>query len=233
MTDRKAARAVVETALGHTFERRELFQRALTHSSVSGGSGGGTRDLERLEFLGDRVLGLLTAEELWRRYPEMEEGQLAPRLNALVRKETCAAAARAWQVGPALHLSKGEDHNGGRERDGVLGDACEALLGALYVDGGLTAARRAFDTFWGANFDEIAREHEDAKTVFQEWAQEHGHGTPRYATVERSGPDHQPLFTVELTAGRLEPMRARGSSKQAAQTEAAQKALIREGVWDE
>ena len=232
MTDRQAARAAVEAALGHRFERRDLFSRALTHSSVTGGDGG-VRDLERLEFLGDRVLGLLTAEELWRRYPEMTEGELAPRLNALVRKETCAKAARARGVGPAVHLSRGEENNGGRDRDGVLGDACEALLGALYVDGGLAAARRAYDTFWGQRFDEIARGHQDAKTAFQEWAQEQGHGTPRYETKARSGPDHQPLFTVEVRAGKLEPVEARGASKQAAQTEAALRALIREGVWDE
>lgn len=232
MRERQAARAAVEAALGHRFERRDLFQRALTHSSVSGGEGG-VRDLERLEFLGDRVLGLLTAEELWRRYPEMDEGELAPRLNALVRKETCADAARRWNVGPALHLSKGEENNGGRDRDGVLGDACEAILGALYVDGGLEAARAAYDTFWGERFDDIAGSHADAKTAFQEWAQEHGHGTPRYRTVNREGPDHQPLFTVEVSAGRLEPMQAQGTSKQTAQVEAALRALIREGVWDE
>lgn len=232
MSDRKAARAAVERALGHQFEHRDLFLRALTHSSVSGGEGG-VRDLERLEFLGDRVLGLLTAEELWRRYPDMDEGKLAPRLNALVRKETCADAARAWQVGPAMHLSRGEENNGGRDRDGVLGDVCEALLGALYIDGGLAAARAAYDTFWGARFDEIARGHADAKTAFQEWAQEHGHGTPRYETKDRSGPDHQPLFTVEVQAGSLTPMTAQGTSKQAAQTEAALKTLIREGVWDD
>ena len=232
MSERQAARARVEAALGHRFARRDLFHRALTHSSVSGGEGG-VRDLERLEFLGDRVLGLLTAEELWRRYPEMTEGELAPRLNALVRKETCADAARAWDVGPALHLSRGEENNGGRDRDGVLGDACEAILGALYVDVGLDAARAAYDTYWGARFDDIARGHADAKTALQEWAQEHGHGTPRYRTVGREGPDHQPLFTVEVGAGKLDPTQARGTSKQAAQVEAALRMLIREGVWDD
>ena len=231
MSERKAARRAVEDALGYVFGHRDLFHRALTHSSVSGGDGG-VRDLERLEFLGDRVLGLLTAEELWRRYPDMSEGELAPRLNALVRKETCADAARAWGVGPALHLSKGEDMNGGRDRDGVLGDACEAILGALYLDGGLDAARRAYDTFWGDRFDEIARGHADAKTAFQEWAQEHGHGTPRYRTLGREGPDHRPVFTVEVRAGDLDPARAEGASKQSAQIEAARHALLREGVWD-
>ena len=232
MSERKAARAAVEAALGHAFERRDLFHRALTHSSVSGGDGG-VRDLERLEFLGDRVLGLLTAEELWRRYPELPEGQLAPRLNALVRKETCADAARSWDVGPALHLSRGEEMNGGRDRDGVLGDACEALLGALYVDGGLPAARRAYDSYWGARFDEIAGAHADAKTALQEWAQDQGHGTPRYRTLGRDGPDHAPCFTVEVAAGALAPACAEGRSKQAAQAAAALTMLTREGVWDE
>ena len=226
----KDARATVEAALGHRFARRDLFERALTHASFSGGKAE-VRDLERLEFLGDRVLGLLTAEELWRRYPDLDEGDLAPRLNALVRKETCAAAARAWGVGPALRLSKGEEKNGGRDRDGVLGDACEALLGALYVDGGLEAARAAYDTFWMDRFDDIAGGHEEPKTVLQEWAQEHGHGTPRYETLARRGPDHAPLFTVRVAAGDLAPTEAEGTSKQAAQTEAATKLLLREGVW--
>ena len=226
----KDARAAVEAALGHSFARRDLFERALTHASFSGGKAE-VRDLERLEFLGDRVLGLLTAEELWRRYPNLAEGELAPRLNALVRKETCAAAARAWNVGPALRLSKGEDKNGGRERDGVLGDACEALLGALYVDGGLEAARRAYESFWLDRFDAIADGHEEPKTVLQEWAQERGHGTPRYQTVDRRGPDHAPLFTVRVQAGDLPPEEAQGPSKQGAQTEAATKLLLREGVW--
>ena len=227
---RAAACEAVERALGHTFSRRDLFERALTHSSYSGGKAE-VRDLERLEFLGDRVLGLLTAEELWRRYPDLDEGQLAPRLNALVRKETCAAAARAWNVGPALRLSKGEDKNGGRGRDGVLGDACEALLGALYVDGGLEAARAAYESFWLGRFDEIADGHEEPKTVLQEWAQERGHGTPSYKTVNRRGPDHAPLFTVRVAVGKLGTEEAEGTSKQAAQTEAATRVLIREGVW--
>ena len=227
---RRDACAAVEDALGHRFARRDLFERALTHASFSGGKAE-VRDLERLEFLGDRVLGLLTAEELWRRYPGLAEGELAPRLNALVRKETCAAAARAWGVGPALRLSKGEEKNGGRDRDGVLGDACEALLGALYVDGGLGAARRAYESFWLGRFDAIADTHEEPKTVLQEWAQEHGHGTPRYETIGRRGPDHAPLFRVRVQAGDLAAEEAEGPSKQAAQTEAATRFLLREGVW--
>ncbi|MBB4658379.1 ribonuclease III [Parvularcula dongshanensis] len=232
MSRRKDAEAAVEEAIGHSFERRDLLDRALTHSSLSGGRAD-VRDLERLEFLGDRVLGLLTAEELWRRYPQMAEGELAPRLNALVRKETCAEAARSWKVGPALKLSRGEAANGGRDRDGVLGDACEALLGALYVDGGLEAARRAYDSFWLKHFDRIARGHEDAKTALQEWAQERGHGTPSYEDAGRKGPDHAPVFTARVIVGSVAPEVAEGASKRAAQTEAARKVLIREGVWSD
>lgn len=229
---RQEAARRVEQALGHVFERRDLFERALTHSSLAKSKDGATRDLERLEFLGDRVLGLLTAEELWRRYPDMAEGDMAPRLNALVRKETCAEAARDWGLGEAVRLARGEENTGGRERDSVLGDACEALLGALYVDGGLEAARRAYDTFWLRHFERLAGRHAEPKTALQEWAQEQGHGTPRYVDERREGPDHQPRFTVHVAVGKLEPQLGKGPSKRAAQAEAAHLMLVREGVWD-
>ncbi|NNU17125.1 ribonuclease III [Parvularcula sp. ZS-1/3] len=220
----------VEKATGHTFERRELLKRAMTHSSVSGDN---VKDLERLEFLGDRVLGLLTAEALWRRYPDMAEGDLAPRLNQLVRKETCAEAARFFNLGDALTLSAGEENNGGRDRDAILGDAMEALLGALYIDGGLEAARVAWDRFWGERFDGIADQHRDPKTTLQEWAQAEGHGTPSYVDIARSGPDHAPKFTVEVRAGKLKPEQGTGSSKRDAHADAALTVLKREGVWDQ
>lgn len=218
----------VEKATGYEFSNRDLLKRALTHSSVSSDN---VKDLERLEFLGDRVLGLLTAEALWRRYPDMSEGELAPRLNQLVRKETCADAARHFGLGPALVMSAGEENNGGRERDAILGDAMEALLGALYIDGGLEAARNVWDQFWGERFDAIAAEHRDPKTSLQEWAQAEGHGTPSYSDVARKGPDHAPRFTVEVRAGKLEPGRGEGSSKRDAQAAAAHAVLLREGVW--
>ncbi|MEM9810739.1 MAG: ribonuclease III [Pseudomonadota bacterium] len=230
MQRRKASLSSVERAVGHVFQDQELLLRAMTHSSVSADVG---RDLERLEFLGDRVLGLLTAEELWRRYPDMTEGELAPRLNQLVRKETCADAARFFDLGPVLRLSPGEDNNGGRDRDAILGDACEALLGALYIDGGLGAARKAYDEYWGEHFEAIAAEHRDPKTELQEWAQSHGHGTPSYHDVARKGPDHAPRFTVEVRAGGLHPEDAEGSSKRDAQAAAAKRLLVREGVWSD
>lgn len=225
--DTKAA-AAVEAAVGHEFADRALFSRALTHASYNQT---GAKDLERLEFLGDRVLGLMTAEALWRRYPDMSEGQLAPRLNALVRKETCAEAARAWGLGAALLMSVGEERTGGRDKDAILGDACEALLGALYIDGGLEAAKRAFETFWGQNFADLVSDHRDAKTALQEWAQDKGLGTPRYQDVDREGPDHAPVFTVSVEVGDLDREVAKGTNKRAAQTAAAKALLKREGVW--
>ncbi len=233
MSKRKAPSAApaahaVEAAVGHQFEDRGLFDRALTHASLSGS---GTRDLERLEFLGDRVLGLMTAEALWRRYPNMVEGDLALRLNALVRKETCADAARFWDLGEALLMSSGEDRAGGRKKDAILGDACEALLGALYIDGGLEAAKRAYDTFWTPRLDALTEQPQDPKTALQEWAQEHGHGTPQYEDINRTGPDHAPKFTVEVVLKGLASERAEGTNKREAQQAAALAVLKREGVW--
>lgn len=220
--------AAVEEVTGYSFDNPELLRRAMTHSSLSSKSG---VDLERLEFLGDRVLGLLTAEALWRRYPEMDEGQLAPRLNQLVRKETCADAARHFALGPAIRMSVGEERNGGRDRNSVLGDAMESLLGALYIDGGLEAASKVYNQYWGQHFDAIADQHLDAKTALQEWAQAQGHGTPTYRDVERSGPDHAPEFTVEVHVGPLARVQGKGKSKRDAQGAAAREILLREGVW--
>ena len=228
MGSRRKSLEEVAKATGHTFSNPELVKRAMTHSSVSSDD---VKDLERLEFLGDRVLGLLTAEALWRRYPGMSEGELAPRLNQLVRKETCADAARHFDLGPALHMSSGEENNGGRDRDAILGDAMEALLGALYIDGGLEAARGTWDAFWGERLEDIAAGHRDPKTSLQEWAQAEGHGTPSYVDVRRKGPDHAPRFTVEVRAGKLEPEQGEGPSKRDAQADAALTILKREGVW--
>jgi len=228
MSRREAKLASVEEATGYTFKNRDLLKRAMTHSSLSSDN---VIDLERLEFLGDRVLGLLTAEALWRRYPHLHEGELAPRLNQLVRKETCADAARHFGLGPAIRMSTGEERNGGRDRNSVLGDAMESLLGALYIDGGLAAANAVYEQYWGAHFDEIADQHRDAKTAFQEWAQAEGHGTPSYRDVDRAGPDHAPVFTIEVRAGSLAPAQASGTSKRDAQSAAAREILVREKVW--
>ncbi|ADM09734.1 ribonuclease III [Parvularcula bermudensis HTCC2503] len=222
------AAAAVEAAVGHRFDDRSLLARALTHASVSQD---GLKDLERLEFLGDRVLGLLAADLLWRRFPDMAEGELAPRLNALVRRETCADAARHWKLGEAVRMSAGEERTGGRNKDAILGDACESLLGAIYIDGGLGAAKTAFETYWTPRVEELIDDHADAKTALQEWAQEKGLGTPSYRDIDRDGPDHAPIFTVAVVVQGLESAEARGPNKRSAQMQAARSILVREGVW--
>jgi ribonuclease-3 len=221
----------VERRIGHRFEDASLLERALTHSSLSADRR--VRDLERLEFLGDRVLGLLAAEALWRRHPDMEEGQLAPRLNALVRKETCAKAAVAFGLDELVKMAVHEEEAGGRRKAAILGDTCEAFLGALYIDGGLEAARRAFDFFWTPNLATLSQAHRDPKTTLQEWSQERKKGTPRYIVTSSGGPAHAPDFTVEVRVDGFPVAEGEGHSKREAQMAAAEAFLIREGVWRE
>ena len=230
MTDQKFS--PLENRLGHSFKDQTLLKRALTHSSLSGGANN-VRDLERLEFLGDRVLGLLTAEELWRRYPKFEEGDLAPRLNALVRKETCAKAALHFAVDQYIMMSEWEEGAGGRKKKAILGDVMEALLGALYIDGGLEAARQAFDKFWVPNLEDLSKFHRDSKTALQEWSQQKKLGTPDYVVVEADGPAHAPAFKIEVRVKGKKPAQGEGRSKRQAQMEAARRFLVREKIWRE
>lgn len=219
----------LEARIGYAFRDRALLVHALTHSSLSAAE----TDLERLEFLGDRVLGLLTAEALCARYPGMSEGELAPRLNALVRRETCAKAALAFGLDGVLRMSPQEDAAGGRRKAAILGDACEALLGALYLDGGLEAARQVFNIFWTPDLDSLSRGHRDAKTALQEWSQERKLGAPHYDVVASGGPAHAPAFDVEVQVPGFKPARGAGKSKREAQMHAAEAFLLREGVWKE
>ncbi len=223
---------VLEERLNYRFSDKSLLKRALTHSSLSGG-GDDVRDLERLEFLGDRVLGLLTAEALWRRYPDYEEGLLAPRLNALVRKETCAKAATFFGLDDHIRMSSWEEGAGGRKKKAILGDVMEALLGALYVDGGLEAAQGVYEQYWTPNLEALSKFHRDSKTALQEWTQRKKLGTPDYDVLEADGPAHAPAFKVGVKVKGFKPARGEGKSKRAAQMAAAQAFLIREGVWTE
>jgi ribonuclease-3 len=227
---RAAAIAALERSLGHTFQDRALLERALTHSSVGDGAKR-AQDNERLEFLGDRVLGLLAAERLAELYPLSAEGELAPRLNALVSRKACARVGRAIAAGPALRLSSAETKTGGRDKDSILAGACEALMAALYQEGGLEAARRAFLALWAPAIAELdAPRVTDPKTMLQEWAQGSGRPLPAYVVVERQGPDHAPTFTVEATVAGCAPARARGRSRQAAEKAAALALLEQEGA---
>ena len=222
----------LEDRIGHVFADQALLVRALTHSSLSGGNSA-VHDLERLEFLGDRVLGLVTAEELWRRYPNYEEGELAPRLNALVRKETCAKAALFFDIDKYMLLSEWEEQAGGRKKKAILGDVMEALLGALYIDGGLEAARRVYDQFWTPNIEDLSKAHKDPKTALQEWTQNKKLGTPHYDVLEADGPAHEPAFKIEVQVKGYAPATGDGPSKRAAQMQAANVFLTREGIWSD
>jgi ribonuclease-3 len=229
MTAHEVGLDALESRIGRRFKNRSLLLHALTHSSLS--AGGRVRDLERLEFLGDRVLGLLAADALVKRHPELNEGALAPMFNALVRKETCAKAAVDLGLDELVRMSPHEEESGGRRKTAILGDVCEAFLGALYADGGIEAARLAFDAFWTPNLDDLSRAHRDAKTALQEWSQERRKGTPEYVVVSSGGPDHAPEFVIEVRVAGFEPAQGAGRSKREAQTVAAEAFLIREGSW--
>jgi ribonuclease-3 len=233
MTAREAAISDLERRLGYTFKDKALIDRALTHASIGEGArntkNGRLRDNERLEFLGDRVLGLLTAEALIQRDAEAREGDLALSLNALVNGETCALVARRMDLGAALRLSGGETRTGGREKPSILADACEAVMAALYLDGGLDAARGVFTAFWADTFADLnTTRPKDAKTALQERAQGLGKPLPTYRVADRLGPDHAPIFTVEVVVLDLPPASGVGPSRQAAEKAAAQALLDRE-----
>ncbi|MCE8510177.1 ribonuclease III [Ruegeria pomeroyi] len=211
-----------EARLGYSFERPELLVRALTHGSISSAT---RQDNQRLEFLGDRVLGLVMATALLEADKDATEGQLAPRFNALVRKETCAEVAREVDLGAVLKLGRSEMMSGGRRKLALLGDAMEAVIAAVYRDGGFAAAEAVILRLWGARIHQVEADARDAKTALQEWAQARGQTPPRYTLVKRSGPDHAPVFTIlaELADGRRAEATA-GAKRQAEQT-AARKLL--------
>jgi len=230
MDKRAEAIAELERRLGHAFADRELLERALTHASV----GSGARKVahnERLEFLGDRVLGLLAAEALVARHPDWREGELTRRHATLVAGKTCAEVARRVGMPAALRLAGGASKQGGRDNDRILGDAMEALMAAVYLDGGLQAARAVFAAAWtdalATAAVEIGRE---PKTALQEWAMAAGRPLPAYREVSRSGPDHAPLFVVEVEVEGHAPARGVGSALREAEKAAARALLDREGV---
>ncbi|MCJ8138483.1 ribonuclease III [Falsirhodobacter halotolerans] len=210
--------------LGHEFKRPELLVRALTHSSISSPTRASN---ERLEFLGDRVLGLTMAEALFRADAQAAEGQLAPRFNALVRKETCAAVARETGVGDALKLGRSEMMSGGRRKEALLGDAMEAVIAAVYLDAGFEVARDMVLRLWGDRIAKAEATTRDAKTALQEWAQGRGQQPPRYVECDRSGPDHEPIFVVEVRLDSGETERASARTKRAAEQVAAKALLAR------
>lgn len=211
-----------EGRIGHSFADPDLLRHALTHSSMSSPT---REDNQRLEFLGDRVLGLVMAESLLFLDKKASEGQLAPRFNALVRKETCADVARQIGLGDVLKLGRSEMMSGGRRKQALLGDAMEAVIAAVYLDGGFDAARDLINRLWGNRIDAVEDDARDAKTSLQEWAQGRGLQPPRYIEVKRSGPDHAPVFTIAARLASGEEAEATAGSKRQAE-QAAAKALI-------
>ena len=226
---RVAATSALEKTIGYRFKDRELLDRSLTHiSALAGGSR--ANSYQRLEFLGDHVLGLVISDMLFRAFPKGDEGELSRRLADLVRRESCADVARAIELGAALRLGASEANAGGRMRTAILADVCEALVGAVYLDGGYDASAKLVERLWGERMRAPVRPLRDPKTILQEWAQARGLPTPTYKEVERTGPHHDPEFRVAVILPQREPAEGVGRSKRTAEQAAAAAMLKREGV---
>jgi ribonuclease-3 len=220
--------------IGYEFVRRELLQEALTHPSALAAERRRDRrrklvkrGYERLEFLGDRVLGLVVADLLWWRFEDEPEGDLTRRHTHLVRREALARVAETIELGPHLVLSRAEAAAGAAGNPGILADACEALIAAIFVDGGFAAASSFVRRFWEPLIDEMEEPPRDPKTALQEWAQARGLALPAYELVLTSGPDHSPLFTVAASVAGGNRATATASSKRAAEARAAASLLNR------
>lgn len=223
--------AALETRIGHAFTNRALLEEALTHASALDGKRHGRKSYDRLEFLGDRVLGLVVSERLLADRAGDEEGDLAPRFNALVNKHACAAAARAADLGDAVILSQSEATQGGRGKEAILADICESVIGALYLDAGLDTARAFIFRFWGEAFDQSDEAPRDAKTALQEWAAARHVGLS-YDVIDQTGPEHAPHFVIDARVDGFAPARGEGGSKREAQRAAAAAFLKEHGIDD-
>jgi ribonuclease-3 len=224
-------RAALEERIAYKFADKALLERALTHiSALSGGPQKRADSYQRLEFLGDHVLGLVISDMLYRAFSKANEGELSRRLADLVRKETCAEVAKAMDLGPALKLGNSESHAGGRLRATILADVCEALVGGVFIDGGYAAADTLIARFWKERMLKPLRPLRDPKTMLQEWAQGRGLPTPAYRELARTGPHHDPEFRVAVVLPDRPPAEGLGSSKRAAEQAAAAAMLTRVGV---
>ncbi len=222
----------LEKAIGYGFKDRSLLAQSLTHSSMRTGNAPRT-DNERLEFLGDRVLGLAVAEMLNSRLPGASEGELARNFNRLVRGGTCAEIGRRIGLGAQLVLSSSEADNGGRDKETILADAMEAVLGAVFLEAGFDRARKIVVALWGPMLDNRPVVAADPKSALQEWVQAQGLALPRYVEVGRKGPDHAPKFVAEVQIAGCQPGRGEGPSKRHAEQAAASAVLKAQGVWSE
>lgn len=212
----KKTAETLEAALGHTFKDQALLNAALTHSSL-----GGDKNYERLEFLGDRVLGLAVAEILYEKFPKENEGDLAKRLAMLVQGEILAEIASAIKLGDYIGLSQAERTAGGAANENILSDVLEALIGAVYLDAGFKPCRSLIDKLWDRRFETMIAPPSHPKTAVQEWAQGQGLPLPVYKIVGQEGPDHAPIFKVQLSVKGYDDVVAGGRSRQIAEKEAA------------
>lgn len=229
MSERQRAVEALEQRLGYAFRDKSLLEEALTHSSVLGQGKPKVRHNQRLEFLGDRVLGLLIADALVRLHPGEREGQLTKRLHSLVDGRACAEIARQLDIGPALRMPGAESKRGAREQDAILGDATEALLAAVYVDGGLEAARGVVEREWGSLLAAPPPAVPvSPKTALQEWAAALGKRLPSYEVVDRHGPEHALMFRARVQVDGVAPSEGEGGSRQSAEAAAAHAMLARE-----
>jgi ribonuclease-3 len=223
----------LQARLGYRFADLDMLERALTHSSAISPGKRIERSYQRLEFLGDRVLGLVVADMLYQRYPSSNEGELSRSLNTLVRKETCADIARQLDLGSEMILGDSEARSGGADKDAILGDITEAIIGAIYLDGGLEPARAFIEQHFEDYLADGQANRADAKTTLQEWAQARGLEPPHYALVERTGPDHAPQFTIRVELTGFDPIDAMGPSKKIAEHRVAELFLVRQNLWKE
>lgn len=219
------ALAELQTVIGYQFRDANLLALALTHRSLARDEG--DINNQRLEFLGDAVLGMVIAEMLYGMFPGEAEGDLSKRLVSLVNGEQLTIIAQAMQLGDFLRVSAGEEEQGGRTNPSNLEDACEALLGAVYLDGGLDAARALVKLFWQAHAEAMKAPPKDAKTALQEWAQARGLPLPEYVVVSAEGPSHAPHFVIEVRVQGKEPVQGEAGTKRVAERLAAGAMLAR------
>jgi ribonuclease III len=230
MKRRSITDGALEARLGHVFTDKTVLERALTHISAAKTREGRLGSYQRLEFLGDHVLGLAISDMLVEAYPQADEGELSRRLAELVRAEACAEVADAMDLGSFVRLGPGEASAGGRRNATILSDACEAVIGATYLDGGWPAARSLVERFWRERMLAPIRPLRDSKSALQEWAARRGLPVPIYREIERSGPDHRPRFRVGVIVSGVAEAEGEGGSKRAAEQAAAETLLAREGV---
>lgn len=210
----------LEEIIGYQFKNSHLLERALTHSSTND-----DYNYQRLEFLGDRVLGLVIAHALFEEFRGENEGGLAKRHTALVQGLTCSVIGQAHNIGDYVILSDAERVSGGHLNENIIADVVEAMLGAIYIDGGYEAARQVVLKLWGDNIKTLEEAPQDPKTELQEWVQARAMELPRYEIVDKSGPDHAPVFIVRLSIEGIDPVEVKGPSRRQAEKNAARKLL--------